>query len=369
MTDEKREINERVLTDASLRSERRKTDAELAKKMSIDDVATDVVIEAREKADTLMGEARALADLKAADNLTARDAREIHEARARADAAVDEARRGADTVARDEHNERLVALARLLATERQDTDLKLELERLHADAQVTTREDFMAIVSHDLRSLLGGIALTAELLKTAESGGDPFVKVKDYAGRIQRFCARMNRLVADLMDVASIEAGKLSLVRKRREVALLLRDATEAFERTAASQGITLTTSCSAPGPIDVDHERIFQVLTNLVGNALKFTPAGGRISIAIDRSEDLIRFTVSDTGEGIPAGILGKIFDRFVQVVENDRRGLGLGLFIAKSIVEAHGGKLWVESTPGKGSTFYFTVAATREALASSSE
>jgi signal transduction histidine kinase len=365
-TADKRDATERVLTDESLRSERRKTDQELAKSaLSVDDVATEVVIEARDKADTLMDEARALEDLETGDRSVQRE-RDVRDARAVADAAMDEARRGADAVAVDEHNTRLLALARLLAFERQDTDLKLELERVRADALLTSREDFMAIVSHDLRSLLGGIALSAELLKTVEKSPDPFAKVKDYVERIQRFSARMNRLVGDLMDVASIEAGKLSLVRSRRDVALLLRDAREAFEATAAAQDIVLTTTCTTSGPIDVDHERIFQVLTNHVGNALKITPRGGRIAISVDRQDAAVQFTVADTGEGIRADILGKIFDRFVQSVDTDRRGLGLGLFIAKSIVEAHGGTIWAESTLGKGSTFYFTLPT---APASSSE
>jgi signal transduction histidine kinase len=355
---DKREASERGSTDQSLRSERRRTDQELAKKaLSVDDVATDVVIEARGKADTLLDAARALEDRVSADLRTPQVQREVEDARGVADAAVVEARRGADAVAVDEHNTRLIALARLLAFERQDTDLKLELERLRADAELTSREDFMAIVSHDLRSLLGGIALSAELLKTVESHADPFAKVKDYAERIQRFSARMNRLVGDLMDVASIEAGKLSLIRSQRDVALLLNDAREAFEATAAVQGIVLTTACATPGTINVDHERIFQVLTNLVGNALKFTPRGGRIAIVIERGGDNAKFTVSDTGTGIAKNMLAKVFDRFVQSIETDRRGLGLGLFIAKSIVEAHGGTIWAESTVGEGSRFYFTL------------
>jgi len=354
---DKREANERGLTDESLRSERRKTDHELAKKaVSVDEVATDVVIEARGKADALLDEARALED-RVAEARTPEDQREVEDARGIADAAVHDARLGADSVAADEHNKRLIALARLLAFERKDTDLKLELERLRADAELTSREDFMAIVSHDLRSLLGAIALSAEMLKTIESRPDPFAKVKDYAERIQRFSARMHRLVGDLMDVASIEAGKLSLLRSRRDVTLLLRDAVEAFEATAAAEGIALTATCTTPGSINVDHERVFQVLTNLVGNALKFTPRGGRIEIAIERGEESTSFSVSDTGEGIPAGIVTKVFDRFVQAVETDRRGLGLGLFIAKSIVEAHGGRIWADSVVGKGSTFHFTL------------
>lgn len=357
---DKRDVSERALTDESLRSERRKTDAELAKSaLSVDDVATDVVIEARDKADTLLGQARALEDR---DQRTPPNQQAVNQARALADAALKESRRDADVVATDEHNKRLVALARLLAFEREDTDLKLELERVRADAEVTSREDFMAIVSHDLRSLLGGIALSAELLKRVEHDETPFVKVAHYAERIQRFSARMNRLVGDLMDVASIEAGKLSLVRSTRDAQLLLRDAEDAFETTAASQGITLTTKCEQCGLIDVDHERIFQVITNLVGNALKFTPPGGRIAITVDRGDDVVQVAVADTGDGIRHDVLDKIFDRFVQSAEIDRRGVGLGLFIAKSIVEAHGGRIWAESTLGKGSTFYFTLPVRRE-------
>jgi signal transduction histidine kinase len=369
-TVDKRDPHERVLTDESLRSERRKTDAELAKKaVSIDDIATDVVLEARDKADNLLDEARALEDIKDARDRSAKDEDELQRARALADTAIDEARDNADAVAVDEHNQRLIALARLLAFERQDTDLKLELERLRADAELTSREDFMAIVSHDLRSLLGGIALSAELLKSVQNSPDPFAKVRDYAERIQRFSARMNRLVGDLMDVASIEAGKLSLVRSRRDITLLLRDAIEAFEAAAAAQGITLTTACSVQAALDVDHERIFQVLTNLIGNSLKFTPSGGRIEISVDRRDDVIQFKVSDTGAGIPSDALDRIFGRFVQSVEHDRRGLGLGLFIAKSIVEAHGGTIWADSAVGEGSTFYFTLPIVEEAPASSNE
>lgn len=356
--DAKREASERGSTDQSLRSERRKTDLELAKKaVSIDDVATEVVVEAREKADTLLETARALEDRVSSDARTPEDKRNVEEARDVADAALDEARRDADAVAADEHNKRLIALARLLAFERQDTDLKLELERLRADTELTSRQDFMAIVSHDLRSLLGGIALSAELLKTVGNAPDPLAKVHDYAERIQRFSARMNRLVGDLMDVASIEAGILSLVRSRRAAAHLLRDVREAFEATAASLGVVLSTTCTLSGAVNIDHERVFQALTNLIGNSLKFTPRGGRIAVAIDGNDDAVELTVSDTGDGIRADLLDKVFDRFTRSDDPDRRGLGLGLYIAKSIVEAHGGTIAATSTVGEGSTFCVTL------------
>jgi signal transduction histidine kinase len=118
-----------------------------------------------------------------------------------------------------------------------------------------------------------------------------------------------------------------------------------------------LTTSCTSAGVIDVDHERIFQVLTNLVGNALKFTRRGGTVAINVNALEDSVQFSVADTGEGIRPDVVAKMFNRFVQADVADRRGLGLGLFISKSIIEAHGGRIWVESTVGKGSTFYFTL------------
>lgn len=352
---------ERGSTDESLRLERRKTDHALARNAdSLGDTATDVLNEARDKADTVLHDARAREDIKTSDDhdQTLQDRQDVSHARAHEDAELSEARRGADVLARGEREQHQIALARLLAFEREDTDLKLELERLRADTLLNSREDFMAIVSHDLRSLLGGIALSAQLLKRVEHTAEPFAKVNLYADRIQRFSARMNRLIGDLMDVASIEAGKLSLVRSRRDGALLLRDALDAFEEAAAQSGIQLSTTCiHDPGVLEVDQDRILQVLTNLVGNALKFTPRGGTIEIAVEMRDGEVTFSVRDSGEGIHRELLGKIFDRYFQTRDIDRRGLGLGLFIAKSIVEGHGGRIWAESETGRGSTFYFTV------------
>jgi len=324
------------------------------------ETATDVVTEARDKADSVLSEARDREDLKNGHSMQL--TRERERERAREDAVLRTARSGADAVARDEVEQRRVALASLLAFEREDTDLRLEIERKGADQLLTSREDFMAMVSHDLRSLLGGIALSAELLKEVQKADQPFLKVTHYAERIQRFSARMNRLVGDLVDVASIEAGKLALLVSRYNAARLMRDAQDAFAPAAAAAGVELTCTCEEdPCTVDLDHERILQVLTNLVGNALKFTPRGGHIKIEVVRGEDAVRFSVADTGSGIPTEMLEKIFDRYFQAEDGDRRGLGrglgLGLFISKSIIEAHGGKIWATSTPGKGSTIFFTV------------
>lgn len=359
---EKRDPHERSSTDQSLRAERAKTDEELAGTSgAILDAAMTLVAEARDKADSVLSHAREREDLKlAGDGAVADRSRE----RAREDAALEWARTDADAVARDERERRQLALASLLAFEREDTDLRLETERERADQALTSREDFMAMVSHDLRSLLGGIALSAELLREVGRTNDPLVKVKQYAERIQRFTARMNRLVGDLMDVTSIEAGKLSLVRLPRSVSSLLRDALEAFEPAALAHGIQLGCEARANlGVVDIDHERILQVLTNLVGNALKFTRRGGGIAIRAERRDTDVCFSVTDTGTGIPADLLEKIFGRYFQTRDGDRRGLGLGLFISKSIVEAHGGTIWAESTLGQGSAFFFTVPATAAA------
>lgn len=355
---EKRDLPERGSTDEGLRSERKKTDIELASRSeAVRDVATDLIAEARQKADAVLSTARELEDRKSGGDRTSQD---LGPRRAREDAVLEWERRGADTIARDEREQRQLALASLLAFEREYTDLKLETERERADQALTSRDDFLAIVSHDLRSLLGGIALSAELLKGVGNTDDPLTGVMRYAEQIQRFSARMNRIVGDLIDVASIERGKLSLVRTRRNAAVLLRDAMEAFEPATSAQDIQLVCECAAdPGTAELDHDRILQVLTNLVGNALKFTPKGGRIVIRLTRQGDDLCFAVQDTGRGIPHDMLDKIFDRYFQTLADDRRGLGLGLFIAKSIVEQHGGRIRAESTPGHGSTFTFLVPA----------
>jgi len=347
---------ERSSTDESLRSEREKTDEELLQRsLGLQETAAGVVADARDKADDVLSAARERED-RASDSTP-----QITIDRAREDAALDTARRGADAAVRDEVEQHRIALASLLAFEREDTDLRLEIERKRADQVMTSREDFMAMVSHDLRSLLGGIALSAELLKEVKITGHPLVQVTHYAERIQRFSARMTRLVGDLVDVASIEAGKLSLQRTRCHVDRLLRDAQDAFGPVAAASGVVL--SCTSGddelGIVDVDHERLLQVLTNLVGNALKFTERGGRIEISAIKHADAVCFSVADTGSGIPAELLEKIFDRYFQSADGDRRGLGLGLFISRSIVEGHGGTIWATSTPGQGTTLFFTVPA----------
>ena len=168
----------------------------------------------------------------------------------------------------------------------------------------------------------------------------------------------MNRLIGDLVDVASIEAGVLAVTREVGDPTPAVTEAVDTFQAQAAAAGVSLTAEIVPPPSLAAfDSARILQVLTNLLSNAIKFTPAHGRIVVHVERFGDEIRFAVSDTGVGIAADKLEAVFVRFLQVTENDRRGVGLGLYISKAIVQGHGGRIWAESKVGEGSTFCFTL------------
>jgi signal transduction histidine kinase len=213
------------------------------------------------------------------------------------------------------------------------------------------------VVSHDLRSLLGGLSLNAGLIVIQAPEGAGGDDMRRHAATSQRIVARMSRLLNDLLDIVSMEAGNLALLPEQVEVGEIVRETVAAFEEIAAKKRIKIGI-VAAPERLHarLDGGRVLQVLANLVSNALKFTPADGRVAIHVEGGEHEIRFSVSDTGVGIPESALPGVFDRFRQVAR-DRRGLGLGLHISKGIVEAHGGSMWVESTVGVGSTFHFAL------------
>jgi signal transduction histidine kinase len=175
---------------------------------------------------------------------------------------------------------------------------------------------------------------------------------------VKRAAGRMDRLIQDLLDVRRIEGGRLILERKAIDPKLVVGEAVELLRPIAQASSLRLETDVAREAPpVSVDPPRIQQVLSNLVGNAIKFTPAGGEISLRVAPVDSEVRFAVIDTGPGIAPDVLPHIFGRFWQGNRADRRGIGLGLTIAKGIVEAHGGRIWVESQPGSGSSFYFTV------------
>ncbi|RYZ06092.1 MAG: HAMP domain-containing histidine kinase [Myxococcales bacterium] len=350
--------NERDETDSSLRSEREKSDDELSKRgAAIEEDSNEVVDHARQRADEVLGRARELADEKLSGSV-ARDA--LEEERELEDAALREERLVDDKALAREREERRRALASLMRFEREQTDEHLLSERSRADDLLAARDEFMAMVSHDLRTLLGGIALSTALQMRHAKDDEAGRQTVDAARKIQRSTARMNRLIGDLIDVTSIEAGRLSMELELRDVVALIRETVEAFQPAASTKGIALEVEL-AEGTVlaRFDHGRILQVLANLLSNAMKFTREGGRISLRVAPAGSDVLFSVSDTGSGIPPDQLEAIFERFWQVKQHDRRGLGLGLFIARCVLDAHGGRVWAESELGRGSRFFFTLPA----------
>jgi signal transduction histidine kinase len=231
--------------------------------------------------------------------------------------------------------------------------------RRTAELLSRAREDVLGVVAHDLRNPLNLVSMTTQLLLEPDLTPE---RRKSTVAINARAVARMNRLIGDLLDVVRMEAGHLSLDLGPCDVTRVLVETMEAFQPRAGEQGITLVLSPEPPNAIvQADEERVLQLIDNLVGNALKFTPSGGRVSIGGFIDADELRVTVADTGPGIPEEQRARLFDRFWQARGADRRGLGLGLPIAKGIAEAHGGRLWVESTLGSGSAFHFAMPLTR--------
>ena len=283
--------------------------------------------------------------------------------------------------------ERQAARDERLRVEREITDEAIKAERLRADAAterersdyhasakssaeslsqeqerhqktkaaLTTREEFLAIVSHDLRNPLNHISIAAQnLLEEPED-------IKELASSINRSAGEMLRLIEDLLEVERIAVGKLTLHYEEHGVSEIIKQAVEELKGAAASKGITLQAEPQdVCGYVVCDRSRVMQVLSNLIGNAIKFTPAKGQICVSCQRTGPEgkeVQVSVSDTGEGIAPEKIKTIFERFSQIHDQDRRGIGLGLYIAKMMVEEHPGRIWVESKLGEGSTFHFTL------------
>lgn len=344
---------EREQTDESLRAEREKVDDALGRKLAaIEETADAVITKARARADQLLAAARAKMDQTQASS--AEPSERTEKKRALEDEIVREERADADEAVRVERAESVA----LLSTERQETDKDLLSERARSDGAVATRDDFLGIVSHDLRNMLGAMVGFATLIVTAESQENHKEKVLMHAHRIERSGARMNRLIGDLVDVASIEAGVLAVTREVGDPAQVVTEAVDTFHAQALASEITLSADIVPPPAMaSFDPARILQVLSNILSNAIKFTPQKGRIVVRLERILEDLQFTVSDTGVGIPTSKLEAVFERFRQVNTNDRRGIGLGLYISKCIVQGHGGRIWAESNLGEGSAFCFTL------------
>ena len=227
--------------------------------------------------------------------------------------------------------------------------------RRTAELLSKAREDVLGVVAHDLRNPLNLVSMTTQLLM--EPDLTPERRQSTYAISA-RAVERMNHLIGDLLDVVRMEAGHLTLNIGPTDVPTLMTETMEAFQQRAAEQGISLVLNPQPPNVIvQADEERVLQLIDNLVGNALKFTPKGGEVRVGAAVDDNELQVTVADTGPGITEEQSARLFDRFWQARGTDRRGLGLGLPIAKGIAEAHGGRLWVESIVGSGSTFHFAM------------
>ena len=347
---------EREQTDESLRVEREKADDALGDGPSVIDETADAVIsKARARADAVLAAARAKVDRRSAsDPQVLQSRKSIAVERLMEDQALRAERTDADDALREERAEH----AAVLAVERAETDKDLSRERERADHAVATRDEFLGLVSHDLRNMLAAAVGFAGLIETEASRENRAAKILDYTQRIQRSGGRMNRLIGDLVDLASIEAGVLAVTREPADPSHLVAEAVESFHAQAATSGISLVSEVVPPlSHVAFDSARILQVLVNLLSNAIKFTPRGGTVRVRVECVGPELRFAVRDTGVGIPTDKLEVVFERFVQLARNDRRGVGLGLYISKCIVQGHGGRIWAESGPGEGSTFAFSL------------
>ncbi|MEZ0393357.1 MAG: ATP-binding protein [Pseudobdellovibrionaceae bacterium] len=381
---------ERQKTDESLVAERDKTNESLTKsKSSAERQADKKISSERRQADQASSEMRRRLDFDSAKKREAsgyatEDEKKIgHDQllseRDRSDQAIEQERSQVDLAIDKEREFKNKLASQLLEQERKLTDQSLSTERTRTDSEVnrttgllsdeisehsktkanlTTRDEFLAIVSHDLKNPIGAASMCAELLLSDPAFREFGPEVRSSIELIKRNIDTSLRLIADLLDMERIEGGKLQLTLKKYDIGQILQEAIEGFAQAALAKSVELRTiSPDLSGEVFCDKDRVLQVLSNLIGNALKFTPQGGSITLGAVFNEDAVQVSVSDTGPGIPEEKRLQIFERYAQLGVRDRVGLGLGLYISKMLIEAHRGRLWVHSKLCHGSTFNFTI------------
>jgi signal transduction histidine kinase/CheY-like chemotaxis protein len=252
-------------------------------------------------------------------------------------------------VPKDRELERLTALAEHAGAALAECAAREQLQH-----SLEARDGMLSVVAHDLRNPLNVITTASSMLLDRE----PDTRTRRPLERILHAAHRAEHLLDDLLDVSAIESGHFSIVKRPFDTAATVLAAIESQQGLAANSSVILASDL-APGlpAVVADGERMLEVLENLVGNAVKFTPAGGSIVIGARDQEGELLLWVKDTGCGIPTEQQPRLFDRFWQASKSDRRGTGLGLTICRAIVDAHGGRIWVESAPGLGTTVSFTL------------
>ena len=237
--------------------------------------------------------------------------------------------------------------------------MALENARLHDEVRLAlrARDDTMSVVSHDLRNPVNAVKMLAGAVLQPGPAEHLPPTVTDQVRVIQSAAQQMDTLIQDLLDMSRAEAGRFAVDLQPVNTGGLLRDALRTLGPLAEDKGVAIVTAWSEPLPeLQVDPERITQVISNIVGNAIKFTPTGGEIRVSAEERPEAVIVTVADPGPGVPPEHLLHVFDRYWQL-NRRARGAGLGLPIAKAIIEAHQGRIWAESAEGKGATFHFTL------------
>lgn len=238
-----------------------------------------------------------------------------------------------------------------------ENDLARQVRR--EQEAVRARDDLVAVVSHDLRNPMTVISMLCGMMQKAFSSDGPHTsrRISTAIDTMQQAAGRMNMLLEDLLDTSKIDAGRYTITPQKLDVSQMFEEAQALLAPLALDKDISISFAADPDLRVHADPERLFQVLSNLVGNAIKFTPRLGTVDVHATSVGGDIVFSVRDSGEGIPKENLPHVFDRYWTVKEGNPTGSGLGLYITQGIVEAHGGRIFAESEPGQGSEFRFTV------------
>lgn len=360
-------------TDNSLKFERNKTDNYLDREsQTVEDESDEIVSSKRREADRKLKESRDQSDKKRFEETTKKSPL-LDAERKRSDSDRKIARNEEDKVRNEERDQKKQIAQELLNTERAETDSNLLFERdvtdeasvsnsvlvTNAQEALSTRDTYLGILSHDLKNPLAAISLSSSAMKRAfEKNKFDKKTIDKYFSALERNVSSMGRMIEDLLDVEQMVNGELKLKLIDLDLNKLVLECKELFEPIAESKLFTINVSlCETEAIASADHDRLLQVLSNLVGNAVKYTKENGTIFLSVEKNNNKILVSVKDEGPGIPPEKLGIIFERFTQLNGNDRKGVGLGLFISKWIIESHKGEIFVNSVLGEGSNFSFSL------------
>lgn len=230
---------------------------------------------------------------------------------------------------------------------------------------VGARDDLLSVVSHDLRNPVNAVKMLASAIVRAGEFQPLPAEVAEHAAIMLQASRQMDALIEDLLAVSRLESGRMTVAPRPVALKELVAQVTDVLAPAADAARVKITTDMPADLPaVDVDPDRLTQVLSNLVSNSVKYTPEGGSVVVRAMLDGDVVRVTVADTGIGIPETELPRVFDRFWQSKRTNRSGAGLGLTIARGIVRAHGGRIWIESASGAGTSVHFTVPRSAAAV-----